>query len=59
MVFIQTIRKGLLSSNVNNYLIEQDSKFKEYYILDYNSHPVENISLIRPLTSKDEVFILN
>lgn len=48
------LEKSLLSSNVNNFLIEQDSKFKEYYILDYNSHPVENISLIRPLTSKDE-----
>lgn len=38
--------KGELSTIVNTVLEEKDKEFKEYYILNYNNHPVENVSLI-------------
>lgn len=46
--------KGELSTIVNTVLKERDNEFKDYYIVNYNNHPVENISLITDIdTSKD------
>uniref|UniRef100_A0A6C0CFS3 Uncharacterized protein n=1 Tax=viral metagenome TaxID=1070528 RepID=A0A6C0CFS3_9ZZZZ len=46
--------KGELSTTVNTVLEEKDKDFKDYYILNYNNYPVENVSLITDIdTSKN------
>ena len=46
--------KGELSTIVNTVLEEKDKEFKDYYILNYNNYPVENVSLITDIdTSKN------
>ena len=46
--------KGELSAIVNTVLEEKDTEFKDYYILNYNNYPVENVSLITDIdTSKN------
>ena len=46
--------KGELSAIVNTVLEEKDKEFKDYYILNYNNYPVENVSLITDIdTSKN------
>ena len=46
--FQTTFVKGSLLSTIVNTVLEEKEpfKFKDYYILNYNNYPVENVSLI-------------
>ena len=46
--------KSEVYSNVNTILRDKDSVYKPNYILNYNSYPVENVSLIELLDSSQD-----
>jgi hypothetical protein len=46
---------GELSTIVNNVLEERDAEFKDYYVLNYNNYPVENISLITDINKSKDI----
>jgi len=52
------LQKSELSSVVNDVLVSNNDMYKDYYILNYNDYPVENISMITPIQTKHQ-FIHN
>jgi hypothetical protein len=49
------LNKGELSTIVNTVLAEKDSEFNDYYILNYNNYPVENVSLLTYIEKSKDI----
>ena len=46
------LRNNKQIKRCDDLLQEKDSLYKPYYILDYNNYPVENVSLVTPLSDQ-------
>jgi hypothetical protein len=42
---------------VDEFIQSKDEQYKPHYILTYNNYPIENISMIQPLSSSKDTFI--
>jgi len=52
------LRNNKLIKNIDNLLLSKKSENKDYFILNYNNYPVENISLVEPILNDKHIYEL-
>ena len=56
-VLYKPLRKNKDINKVDEYIHSLDPKFKQYYILNYNNYPIENVSILDSLVNSSNLYI--
>jgi hypothetical protein len=56
-VLYKPLRKNRDISKIDEYIHSLDPKFKQYYILNYNNYPIENVSILESLVNSSKLYI--
>ena len=55
-VLFKPLRNNQQIKHSDQVLLTKDPEYKSYYILDYNNYPVENVSLLTPLSDQTPIY---